>query len=129
MTANLGPASGRGRTLGYVFLFWLGYALLLAGSGPVSAALPSSWRQVMFGTVVSLGVFAMTVLLLWREKLALKDVGADLNRRSPTKFVIGFRIGLALVALNAAAISLATEVSWVWAPKPNFAGAMIILAS
>lgn len=127
-TANPEQPSNRVRTLGHVLLFWIGYALLLVGSGPLSAGFPRSWRQVVFATIVSLGVFAMTVLLVRREKMALKDVGAALSRRSPPRFVIGFLIGLALVALNYAAISLATNVSWVWAPKADFAGALIILA-
>src|SRR4051812_41365206 len=105
--ANLGLNSGRWRTFGYVLLFWAGYALLIGvgASGSLTGMLPKHWQQILlpqqlvvFGTVTSVGAFALTVWLVRREKIGLKNVGAAFCSRSPLKFAIGFLIGLTLVA-------------------------------
>lgn len=85
------------------------------------------WQLVVFGTVTSLGAFALTVLLVRREKIGLKNVGAALCPRSPLKFAVGLLIGLTLVGMNVATISLVTGVRWVWAPETGFGGTIMIL--
>lgn len=115
-----------GRTFGWVLAFWASYAVLLIGSGMLSGMLPESARKLarssqlsVFGVVTSLGAFALTVLLARREKISLDELGVALRRGSPLRFIIGFLIGLALVAINVAILSVTTGMRWQWAPEAS----------
>jgi membrane protease YdiL (CAAX protease family) len=57
----------------------------------------------------------------------LADVGADLHRRSPLKFTLGFLFGLTLVVMNFTIIYAVTGTRWVWAPEASFGGTIIVL--
>lgn len=118
--------SSRWHTLRYVLAFWSGYALLLAASGMVSGMLPGhlrqllhAWQLTVYGPVISLGALALTLLLVRRERIRLEDVGVALERRSPVRFILGFLIGLSLVALNVAMVCATTALRWVWAPEAS----------
>lgn len=120
----------------YVLLFWVGYALLVGveASGALTGMLPQHWQQILFpcqlivfGTLTSLGALALTRLSVRCEKIGLADVGADLHRRSPLKFTLGFLIGLTLVAMNFTIIYAVTGTRWVWAPEASFWGMIIVL--
>ena len=133
-TANTTETSGRWQTFGCVLVFWAGYALLLIGSGMLSGMLPKhlqqvlhSWQLIVFGPVTSLGALALTVLLVRIEKISLEDVGVAIQRRSPVRFIIGFLIGLSLVALNTAMVSVTAGLRWMWVPEASFAAVMLTL--
>ncbi|CAN5158819.1 hypothetical protein BH23VER1_BH23VER1_03260 [soil metagenome] len=136
-STQLGDTSGRWQIFGYVLLFWLGYALLLVVSGALSGMVPQhwqkillpSWQLIVFGPIMSLGAFILTVLLLRRESLSLEDVGVALRSRSPVRFVIGFLLGLILVASNFGIIALTTGMRLSWAPEASLAATMITLVS
>ena len=124
-SVNPGEPSARWRTFGYVLLFWSGYALLLIGSGMLWGMLPWHWQQILlppwqlmvFGPVMSLEAMILTVLLVRREKISLEDVGVAFRQRSPVGFMVGFLIGLVLVALNLGIVSLTTGMRLRWAPR------------
>lgn len=134
---NPGEPSSRWRTFGYVLLFWSGYALLLLGSGMLWGMMPRHWQQILlppwqlmvFGPVISLGAMILTVLLVRRDKIGLVDVGVALRQRSPVRFMVGFLLGLVLVALNFGIVSLTTGMRLMWAPEASFAAVMITLVS
>src|SRR4051794_37503331 len=136
-STNPGEPSGRWRISGYVLLFWAGYALLLVGAGSLSGMVPQHWQQVLlphwqlilFGPLISLGAIILTVLFVRREKINLEDVGVAPRHRSPVRFIIGFLVGLILVALNFGIVSLTTGMRLAWAPEASFAATMITLVS
>src|SRR6185437_9451177 len=126
----------RWRTFSYVFLFWVGYALLVGveASGALTGMLPQHWQRILsccqllvFGTLTALGALALTGLLVRCEKIGLADVGAAIHRRSPFKFALGFLIGLTLFAMNFAIIYAVTGTRWVWAPEAGIGGTIIVL--
>lgn len=110
---------------------------MLAGSGALSGMVPRNWQKVLlptwqlmvFGPVMTVGAIALTVLLVRRDKISLEDVGVGLRPSSPMKFGIGFLVGLLLVALNLAIVSLITGLRLTWSPEAGFAATIITLAS
>jgi len=126
----------RWRTFSYVFLFWVGYALLVGveARGALTGMLPQHWQQILsrcqllvFGTLTALGALALTALLVRCEKIGLADVGAAIHCRSPLKFALGFLIGLTLFAMNFIIIYTVTGTRWVWAPEASIGGVILVL--
>ena len=114
----------------------MGYALLIGvqASGALTGMLPQHWQQVLsrcqllvFGTLTSIGALALTCLLVRCEEIGLADVGADLHRRSPLQFVLGFLIGLTLFAMYFIIIYTVAGTRWVWAPEASIGGVILVL--
>lgn len=113
--------------LGRVVVFMIAGAVMLAVISPLVARLPAGWAMVVLGTVTGLGVFALTILFVRWERCSLDDVGAAPRRQSLARFVLGFLIGLLLVALSMLIQTLAGHLRWVRTPAVGFAPMMITL--
>jgi membrane protease YdiL (CAAX protease family) len=134
--ANLRHKPGHWRTLCFVFLFWMIYALLIGveASGALTGMLPEHWQHILsrcqllvFGMLTALSALALTRLFVRYEKIGLADVGAALHPRSPLRFALGFLIGLTLVAMNLTIIYAVTGTRWVWAPEASIGGTIVVL--
>ncbi len=127
---------GRWRTFGYVLLFFAGYALLVGveASGTLTAILPQRWQQILssgellfFGTLTSLGAMGLTLLAARWENIGLEDVGVNFDRRSLSKFALGFLTGLALGGMNLAISYAVAGTRWVWEPGASLGGATLVV--
>jgi uncharacterized protein len=118
----------RWRSLGRVFLFIIGCAIILAVITPLA---PKSglMPQVFIGAIASLWAFGLTILFVRWEGLRLNAVGALPDRRSLLRFAIGFLIGAILVALNSTILWSAGHVRWVRTPEIGFSDVMTTLVA
>jgi membrane protease YdiL (CAAX protease family) len=117
----------RWRVASRVALFFLGCAVVLAVAVPLTHKLAVPWQSFVVGAIASLGAFVLTLVFVHWERLRLEDVGAALARRSLSRFVFGFFVGLLLVALFAAILAVAGHLRWVRAPGVGFAATAVSL--
>ncbi|MGZ3332717.1 MAG: CPBP family intramembrane glutamic endopeptidase [Gemmatimonadaceae bacterium] len=98
---------------GRVLLFLISCAVLLASIAPLERRFPGLPPGLFTGAVASLGTLLLTVVFVRWEGLRLEDVGAAVSRKSPLRFVIGFLVGLILVALHVSVEGIAGHIRWV----------------
>jgi uncharacterized protein len=115
--------------LGRVLLFFVSCAALLASTAPLTPRVPGLTPAFFIGLVTSLGTFALTVLFVRWDGLGLQDVGALLGRHSLSRFLLGFLLGLLLVALHTLIERFAGDVRWARAPGVRFFEAATALAT
>jgi membrane protease YdiL (CAAX protease family) len=119
--ARTGSVSERCPALGRVLLFFLGCAFLLAVAAPMTRSLPGQWSLLILGAGTSVATFTLTVLFVRWEKLRLADVGAAAGRESLTRLVLGFVVGLFMVALQSSFVRLSGHIEWVRTPGVSLA--------
>jgi hypothetical protein len=98
---------------GRVLLFLISCAVLLASTAPLERRFPGLPPGLFTGAITSLGTLVLTVIFVRWEKLRLEDVGAAFSRKSPLRFVVGFLVGLILVALHVSVEALVGQIRWV----------------
>jgi membrane protease YdiL (CAAX protease family) len=86
------------------------------------------WAEFALGCIAAAWAFALSTLFVRWEKTSLEDVGALPNRRSLVRLLIGFLIGLLLVAATAGA-SAVGGVRWSFNPDITFGAIMTPLAT
>ena len=99
--------------MGRVLLFFIACAVLLASVAPIERQFPRLPPGLFIGAAASLGTFVLTVVFVRWEGLGLEDVGAALSKRSASRFVLGFLVGLLLVALHVSIEAIGGHVRWV----------------
>jgi membrane protease YdiL (CAAX protease family) len=97
---------------GRVLLFLISCAVLLASTAPLERRFPGLPPGLFTGAITSLGTLVLTVIFVRWEKLRLADVGAAFSRKSPLRFVVGFLVGLILVALHVSVEAIAGHIRW-----------------
>jgi hypothetical protein len=117
------------RSLGRVFLFIIGCAIILAVITPLAPKKSGLMPQVFIGAIASLWALGLTILFVRWEGLRLNAVGASPDRRSLLRFAIGFLIGAILVALNSTILWSAGHVRWVRVPEIGFSDVIIALVA
>jgi membrane protease YdiL (CAAX protease family) len=112
----------RWSTVGRVLLFFIICALLLILAGSFcSRLLPGQFSQVVLGSVTTVATVIVTGLFLRWDKLRFRDVGAAPDRQSAIRMLVGFALGLLLVALQTCFVMLAGHVHWVRTPPVGLA--------
>ena len=111
----------RWSTVGRVLLFFLICALLLTLAGPLCSRLPGQLSQVVLGSITTVATVIVTGLFLRWDKLRFRDVGTAPDRQSPIRMLVGFALGLLLVALQTCFVMLAGHVQWVRTPSVGLA--------
>jgi hypothetical protein len=96
-----GNATGRLRVVSRVVLFLFFCPFVLAVASPLVPKLPGMWSEFCLGTVASLAAFGLTILFVRWDGLQLNDIGASPDSRTPLRLLVGFLIGLILVAQTA----------------------------
>ena len=107
----------RWSTVGRVLLFFLVCALLLTLAGPLCSRLSGQLSQVALGSITTVATVIVTGLFLRWDKLRFRDVGAAPDRQSTIRMLVGFALGLLLVALQTCFVMLAGHVQWVRTPS------------
>ena len=101
------------RGVGRVLLFFILCAVLLATVAPIERKFPGLPPGLFVGAAASLGTLVLTVVFVRWEGLGLEDVGAALSKASALRFVLGFLVGLLLVALHVSIEAIAGHFRWV----------------
>jgi membrane protease YdiL (CAAX protease family) len=104
---------------GRVALFFFLCAILLASIAPLDRRFPQLPPGLLMGAITSGGTFLLTIAFVRWEGLRLEDVGAAFDRRSPMRFVIGFLIGILLVAFHVLIEGTVGQVRWARAEGPG----------
>ena len=119
--------TSRGRVVVGVLLFFIGCAVVLAATAPLAKTVQVTTSALFIGTVTSLGTFLLSFFFVHWDGIRLADVGAWPDRWSILRFVLGFGIGLFIVALHTSLMLLFGHVRWVRVPLVNFGGMAVIL--
>ncbi len=109
--------SDRWLVFGRVLLFFLACASLLAFAAPHCSTLPGQWPKVALGLITSIATLALTLLFVRWDGIRLTDVGAVPTRKSMVRLVLGFIVGLFMVAVQFSLVTLAGHISWVRTPE------------
>lgn len=87
--------------------------MLLILSEPVCPRLPGQLPQVALGSMTTVLTVIVTGLFLRWDKLRFRDIGAAPARQSMIRMLVGFAVGLLLVALQTRFVMVAGHVHWV----------------
>jgi membrane protease YdiL (CAAX protease family) len=110
----------RWRSLGRVLLFFIACATLLILASILERQFAGLPAGLLTGAVTSVGTLLLTAVFVRWEGLRLEDVGAAITWRSPSRFAIGFILGLLLVALHTAIVGFVGHTRWVRTPGVGF---------
>lgn len=92
--------------VGRVALFWVSYAIILYLASYPRAMVPGGWGQLVWGSLSTVAILGLTVLLLKRERRTASDIGLQPDGGSIRRFTLGVVIGFAIYAVMLLAISL-----------------------
>ena len=95
-----------------VLLFFALTIVLLALAGPVATALHLSSPALAVGAITAAGTFLLTLAFVRWDGISLRNVGAAPGGQTVARFLIGFAIGLLLVALHVSIEAIAGHVTW-----------------
>jgi len=115
---------------GNVAIFWVGFAVLLGLTAPVSSAFPGPWQGAFLGTLVSGGTVLLTLVILRKTHWNLKDIGLAFRRDSVSRFLLGMGGGLVLIVLHFAILwLLGGEVSLERVPEVRLTALAVAVCS
>jgi len=97
---------------GRVALFFILCAILLTSIAPVERRFPQLPPGLLLGAITSFGTLLLTIAFVRLEGLRLENVGAMVNRRTPMRFVIGFLLGILLVAFHVLIEGTVGHIRW-----------------
>jgi len=117
------------KTLGRVLLFLLGCALILMLVSPHAPRLDLQWSQAVVGLEASLATLALTLLFVRWDGIRLADIGASPRRASIGRLLLGFAMGLLLVAAQSGLFALVEHVRWVRSEVTGYAPIVSALAA
>lgn len=95
-----------------VLLFFVLCVVLLASAGPITTALHLSSSVLAVGAITALGTFLLTIVFVRWDGISLRNVGAAPGRQTIPRFLLGFAIGLLLVAVHVSIEAGVGHVSW-----------------
>jgi uncharacterized protein len=101
---------------GRVLLFLLACPVILVLTNPIASKLAGPWPEVAIGLGTTIATLLLTLLFVRWEGLRLSDVGAELLLASWRRLLLGFMIGLAMVAVQTALVCIGGHVRWVRTP-------------
>jgi membrane protease YdiL (CAAX protease family) len=109
-----------------VLLFFVLNVVLLAAAGPITKNIGVGSPPLVIGAITSVATLLLTIVFVRWDGVSLRNVGAAPGSRSVPRFVVGFAIGLVLVAMHMAVEVLFGHVSWT---RSTAAGSSAILLS
>ncbi|MEO8218096.1 MAG: type II CAAX endopeptidase family protein [Acidobacteriota bacterium] len=89
-----------------VAIFWIGFAVLVVLTKPVSAAVPGPWKGSFLGVIVTAGTLLLSWMILRKTEWTLRDIGLALRPSSVARFMLGMGCGLVLIALHYAILRI-----------------------
>ena len=112
---------GRWKTPGHFVLFLIGCALILMIVSPHAPRLGLQWSQAVVGLEASFATLMLTLLFVRWDGIRLVDIGEAPTRGSIGRLLLGFLIGMLLVAAQSGLFALGTHVRWVRSDAEGFA--------
>jgi hypothetical protein len=100
-----------------VLLFLLACPVILVLTNPVASKLARPWSEVAIGLGTTIATLLLTLVFVRWEGLRLSDVGADPTLASWGRLLLGFMIGLSMVAVQTALVCIGGHVRWVRTPR------------
>jgi membrane protease YdiL (CAAX protease family) len=122
-------------TLGRALLFMVGCAVILMIVSPHAPRLAGPWSQATVGLEASLATLALTLAFVRWDGIQPADIGAAPRRASIGRLLLGFAIGLLLVAAQSGLFATVAHVRWVrsdvsgYTPMLSALAAYLLLAS
>lgn len=89
-----------------VALFLVGYFAILFVASIPKGMVPPAFADLVWGTLSSIGILALTVWLMRREQRDLSSIGLQPDGGTALRLIGGFVIGCAVYALTLALISV-----------------------
>ena len=127
ISSSIANKHSRWRVVAKAMLFVLGCAVPSAVAAPFTRGLSIRWPEFIVGVIGSLWALGLTLVFVRWDGVRLDDVGAKPDQLSLARLVVGFLIGIGMVALWMS-ISMATgHVHWERAPENGAALAAITL--
>jgi membrane protease YdiL (CAAX protease family) len=127
--AAVGNKAGRWSALAHVLLFMLGCALLLAILSPLASHISPQWGAALVGLAASLATLVLTFIFTRWDGIRFADVGALPTRGSLPRLLLGFMVGLLLVAAQTVLFTIAEHVHWVRTGLPDARPILIALVT
>jgi uncharacterized protein len=98
-------------------LFILGCAVASAVAAPLTRGMSLRWPEFVVGAIGSLWALGLTLAFVRWDGVRLDDVGAKPDRLSLARSVVGFLIGIGMVALWMSISVTTGYVHWERAPE------------
>jgi membrane protease YdiL (CAAX protease family) len=115
-----GLRSARALTYFRLTFFWVVFAGLLIGTGPIVAVFHNRWATgAAFGAIVSSGI---VLLILWYSRKGwtqLSACGIGIDGGTPLRLGVGAVLGLLLLAPVLMVLATVEGVYWVRTPQVN----------
>jgi membrane protease YdiL (CAAX protease family) len=108
-----------------VAAFWIAAIGIFMGAGMLRAAAPPAYSALAWGALGTIGVVALTIAFLRRERRGADSAGLRLTAGSLPRFLAGAFLGVALYALQVALVAMITG-SLRLAPTGRTAGAIAL---
>src|SRR4051812_17827749 len=89
-----------------VICFWLCCMVIFASTNALMKSLREPWSLIASCSIAAILTFGLTVVFIRWQQLQLNEVGFVLNKRSFSRVLIGFMLGLLLPGLQAALVLL-----------------------
>jgi hypothetical protein len=112
-----------------VLLFFVLCMVLLAGAGPLATSLHVPFPALAIGAITAVGTLLLTMAFARWDKVSLRNVGAAPGRLSIPRFVVGFLLGLLLVALHVSIEAAAGHVTWTRSSSVSVGSVALSLAT
>ncbi len=96
---------------------------------PHSPRLGLQWSQTVVGLEASLATLALTLLFVRWDGIRLADIGASPQRPSIGRMLLGFGIGLLLIAAQSGLFTLAEHVRWLRSDVTGYTSIISALAA
>jgi len=126
-SSSSGP--GPWKTLVRVLLFLLGCAVILMIVSPHAPRLGLQWSQAAVGLEASLATLALTMFFVRLDGIRLAEIGVSPRRASIGRLLLGFAMGLLLVAAQSGLLALVEPVRWVRSDVTGYAPIVSALAA
>lgn len=103
---------------------------VLIAAAPLAKIESPEAGPLVIGTITSFFTLLLTILFVRWDGLALRDVGASLSTRSPSRFLFGFLVGAMIVGLQDLIIYAGGHTHWIVneAHHPSFGAIRLAFA-
>jgi membrane protease YdiL (CAAX protease family) len=120
---------GRWAVLARAFLFMLACALVLILISSFASRGGNQWSPALVGLIANVATLILTIIFTRWDGIALMDIGASPTRTSISRLLLGFAIGLFLVAAQTCLFAIAGHVRWVRSSVPVVTPMLIVLVT
>lgn len=112
------------------FGFLIACPVILIIAGPLTKIVSPESAPLVVGTITSVLTLLLTILFVRWDGLTLRDVGASLSTHTPSRFLVGFVVGITIVGLQDLIIYAGGHTHWIAnnAHHPSFGIVLLVFA-